>query len=715
MFKYIYILFIFTLVILTEIIFSRPKHNYVTSFYQPDDHLIQLEWFSCNTFLHGTPSVYNPKLKDIKNTYAECTYVPVPFIWSLENEEKSTTITFNFVKRYPAYREKKKGQVIISVHPLLSSKHTTICLISPTYELFALQLRDALDGYYDVLVPHTAGTGNSRPSLACSLEKKSRKRITKPEEFHSCMKSVIHQSDYISEMSASNIYSISQHAMDVLNLIRLTKHEELQRRKTKVFKMGANKTVEFENFKTIFYSQGFSSLILNRMIHLSNIIKKKRRALGMVFENDLSVDMSNFLDMTISISVLSPHVPSLSLIDHDFYFNKATLSFLDECHKDNFCKQYFKNQQFSDLFSKFYKFILPQCYPGVKLEEAKNILSKFSDSDQLKSLILPLLYRALRCKTINWDNLKKYTEDSSNYEVLPGKLYDTGNIPENDISFISYWALERIVVGSELIDFNSVKEYKRKAKEYDDLSFILGYSPYFYKAFETRKTLNVVYSDSIQFNFTTTGENFRDSFVEFETNDVPMLIMNGLSDVHRPFESNAGQWLEFYLGPNRKSLLNGLVEVRDSRFFVKFPFLQFLMRHSFTNELNPVWSKSTGLPRIIDSCAGKIFVSFIDSGENNIYLSGYPLDDLIDKRDNLTYFSKIQINFKTKYLCILPLEDFIVFIGTNYKINKELEEINVLGEKCLNSLRNNKLIDLIIYCNDFNYKKRKRNELINFD
>ncbi|KAL9642088.1 hypothetical protein ABK040_004135 [Willaertia magna] len=589
---FIYVLFIIA-TLNTMIVLPYPKHNYVTSFYQPDSLLNQLEWFSCNTFLHGTPNVYNPKLKEIKNTYAECTFVPVPYYWSLQNEEKSTTITFNYVKRYPAYREKKKGQIVMNVHPLLSNKQVTICLISPTYEMFALQLRDALDGYYDVIIPHTAGTGSSRPSLACSLEKKSRKRITKYEEFFQCMKSVIHQSDYISEMSANNIYSISQHAMDVLNLIRLTKYEELQKRKS-ILKTKSDQDVEFENFNTIYYSHGFSSLILNRMIHLNNKIKKKRIEIGMNVENELGVDMYNFIDMTSSIAVLSPHVPSLNLIDHDFYFNNATLLFLEECHKDNFCKQNFKGQQFSELFSKFYKFILPQCYSGVKLDEAKRILSTFSDNDHLKSFILPLLYRALRCKSINWNNLLRFVDNFTNYEVLPSHLYDTGEIPNNDISFISYWALERIVVGSELIDSESAREFEKKSKDYENLCFTLGYSPYFYNAFESRKTLNVIYNDSAYFNFTTTGENFKDTFTDFENNDIPMLIMNGLSDVHRPFESNAGQWLDFYLGPNRKSALNGLVEMRDSRL------------------------STGGLPQLQNSCAGKILVSFIETGGKNV-------------------------------------------------------------------------------------------------
>ncbi|KAL9655198.1 hypothetical protein ABK040_008973 [Willaertia magna] len=110
--------------------------------------------------------------------------------------------------------------------------------------------------------------------------------------------------------------------------------------------------------------------------------------------------------------------------------------------------------------------------------------------------------------------------------------------------------------------------------------------------------------------------------------------------------------------------------------------------------------------------------TFISDDANNIYMSGgsdfdYDYGIVLEKGNFLKEFARIE-KFNTKYLTILPLEDFTLFIGTDYKINNECdEEDNILGEKCFKVLQNEQLIDLCIYCNDEinNIKKRKRNEL----
>ncbi|KAL9655225.1 hypothetical protein ABK040_009000 [Willaertia magna] len=106
-------------------------------------------------------------------------------------------------------------------------------------------------------------------------------------------------------------------------------------------------------------------------------------------------------------------------------------------------------------------------------------------------------------------------------------------------------------------------------------------------------------------------------------------------------------------------------------------------------------------------------VFFFDD-ENNIYLCGgeTDLDDygIILKDESLWKFTKIDLKLNKKYLQIIPLEEFTLFIGTDYKINKEDEDDNILGEKCFKVLQNEKLVDVNIYCNFYNLKKRKRNE-----
>ncbi|KAL9655202.1 hypothetical protein ABK040_008977 [Willaertia magna] len=80
----------------------------------------------------------------------------------------------------------------------------------------------------------------------------------------------------------------------------------------------------------------------------------------------------------------------------------------------------------------------------------------------------------------------------------------------------------------------------------------------------------------------------------------------------------------------------------------------------------------------------------------------------LNDSNNSMEFTKIDLKLNPKYINIVPLEDFVVFIGTNYKINNENNENNVLGEKCFKVLQNGKLVDLFICCNDYNIKKRKR-------
>ncbi|KAL9655187.1 hypothetical protein ABK040_008962 [Willaertia magna] len=113
------------------------------------------------------------------------------------------------------------------------------------------------------------------------------------------------------------------------------------------------------------------------------------------------------------------------------------------------------------------------------------------------------------------------------------------------------------------------------------------------------------------------------------------------------------------------------------------------------------------------------YTKFISDDENNIYLCGGETDPndyditLEDEDEPLWKFTKIDLKLKSKYLTILPLEEFTLFIGTDYKINNECgeeeESESSLREKCFKVLQNEKLVDVNIYCD--NVKKRKRNEL----
>ncbi|KAL9645534.1 hypothetical protein ABK040_000598 [Willaertia magna] len=607
----------------------------ITSFFQKDEDLPTIDWFQCKPFLHGTESVYKDKLKEFRNTYSECGFTSVPIRWSLDTKETPNTIVFPFVKRFPAYSTNKKGQIMIHVHPFTRSKKLTISLLSPTYDLFALQLRDSLNGEYDIYIPQVSGTGFSRPSLACSIEKKTGKRITEYSEFLLCMNSLVHQSDYISESTAIASYSITQHAMDSLNLLRLTRFEELQRRRLVqeqqqqqqqqgLYNNNSNNNYNynnynepnnFEEFKTIIFSSGFSTLFLNRMLHVVNIIKKKRKEMGLQYANEFGVNMSEFIDMINANAVITPHIPSLNLVNHDKIYNNATLSFLNECFKDDFCKLKFKGKSINELMINLYKSVIPQCYPSTKVTEVKRILSYFASDTHLRKYILPILYRASRCKYINWEFISKYSSDTNDFGVLPSSIYTTGKIPSTFTSFLSYWALERIIVGSELIYNNSVPTYEANAASYKNLPFSLDYSRYFYYAFKSRQNLQILKNESLQFNFTTTGQDFKSAFATIDNPDLPMLILNGLSNNLYPFENNAKQWREHFLGSNRTSKLNGLVEVKNNRHFVVFPYinLNVVLESSISNSKSLWATEPTTLPNMLSTCAAQIIVSFIKS------------------------------------------------------------------------------------------------------
>ncbi|KAL9655186.1 hypothetical protein ABK040_008961 [Willaertia magna] len=109
--------------------------------------------------------------------------------------------------------------------------------------------------------------------------------------------------------------------------------------------------------------------------------------------------------------------------------------------------------------------------------------------------------------------------------------------------------------------------------------------------------------------------------------------------------------------------------------------------------------------------------SFISDDENNIYLCGgeTDLDDyditLEDEDEPLWKFTKIDLKLNKKYLTVLALKNFTLFIGTDYKINNfKGEENNILGEICFKVLQNEKLVDLQLTIDCNNFKKRKRNE-----
>ncbi|KAL9647847.1 hypothetical protein ABK040_008122 [Willaertia magna] len=114
------------------------------------------------------------------------------------------------------------------------------------------------------------------------------------------------------------------------------------------------------------------------------------------------------------------------------------------------------------------------------------------------------------------------------------------------------------------------------------------------------------------------------------------------------------------------------------------------------------------------------YTKFISDAENNIYLCGgetYPKDYgiiLEDEDESLWKFTKIGLKLNNKYLQLIPLEEFTLFIGTDYKINTEDDEEEIiLGEKCFEVLQKEKLVDLqlVVNCGGENNKKRKRNEL----
>ncbi|KAL9650270.1 hypothetical protein ABK040_014925 [Willaertia magna] len=613
--------FSFIIIITHNAVLTKKILEIEISFLKPDELLKpKLDWFECDPFIHGDKSTYSKNLKELKNSKAECSYFPIPLLWTLNITESNPTYVFNFVKRFPAYSKKKKGQIIFLVNPIFQSPRFSTSLISPTYDLLALQLRDRLDGEYDLVIPHMFATCLSRPQALCPLEMKEKRRIKYPYEFDRCLNTLIHNSQYFSEATVGFSFSTLQTSLDVLNLIRLTKYEELERRRK-----DSSVTTD-EKFKTIHFSAGFNSLIANGLMQMAKVLQMKRKEVGIDFANELGVNMNEFIDMVISETMFSPHSPSLNLFNHDFYFNDVVTEFLRECYNDNFCKQFYSENIIKEEIKDLYRYILPECYKGTNLETVHEILSEFARDSHLRKFVLPIIYRANRCLDINWKALEAFAKRPTNYEVLPQGRYITGKVTDNDICFLSYWPIERTIAGNELVNKELLDEVKLKLNsltDYIQIPFSLGYTNYFY--YSAIKRFNYESGDETNitmYNVTSKFGNWHDSYFKSELVEYPMLLMSGrLTTI--PFERNPAQWLEHFIGSEneRDVLLNGLVKKnRDKdRYFVEFPLVgQHSLLTAYLSKDDSFPDTSDSFPNLLKSCGAQLAISFIQSNGKNI-------------------------------------------------------------------------------------------------
>ncbi|KAL9652535.1 hypothetical protein ABK040_000105 [Willaertia magna] len=698
-----------------------------------------IDWYECNLISRKPKLQLETILNNIKDYFpdgevikfkpiVECAYIPIPQLWSLQSTENPKTIFFMFVKRIRLKHMedknntvKTKGQLFFHLTPLFESERTGINLISPTMELYSLELFFKLKGEIQIIIPHIRGTLLSRPLFSCYRERQLRIRMNTISELTSCLVHSMKSPDTEHEKFGI-AFSTTVFGLDMLYLSRLTIGEYLQRTLQNNLKnnlQNGNLTEILNNFVTYHYAFGYNTYLLNRMLILEDIIQKKRlKKFG-----NLNFIIKKFIDKIILDSLMSPYTPKVSLLNYCKNFNHAVSDlFLNECDKDEFCKEKFTKKD-SEIVShfhtnpfffdhKFYnynfksnnntknnntkienknleqhhssgitkKFVisfylqsLQQCYKGITPIEVRDILSEMYRHTNLRKFILPIIYRINRCNKIDFNfitDLLYHINHSYFLFFKPNEqqireqieIYRKNNLKNNlknnnylnnlNLAYVSYWATERNIGSSELIDRSSVEDYDTQSfYNFNEMLFLTKMSNYLYNSFIARiNTGNAFYNDTEVFNITK--NNYSDTYKSYSYNiyndedsffvkkfDGEMLMMQGTLDAHTLYE-NSLQWRNYFIKNGSYDLFD-LIYKNNDKYFIKFPLVghQILLSsyipdykthfNEFINETKKeinydnrniedsnenIYQK---YPNLMNTCGSQILISFIRNNGKN--------------------------------------------------------------------------------------------------
>ncbi|EFC47495.1 predicted protein [Naegleria gruberi] len=450
----------------------------------------------------------------------ECSFVRVPIDWrrfDVMNEtnhvksESPTTLDWIcvHVKRLKSLSSEKKGQLWIHNTPLFEFHKTVSVEVEELFLKESIRYKD-----YDIYFPDIRGLGKSTPKFVCEFEEQSGHVFISEKDIDACLATNTKNEKIISEKYGEYFHTY-QIVRDIFHMIEMTRVEN-----------GG------ESYRIIHYGYGFNTFLIGRMIQLEKELK-------LSFLNKSS---KSYLDMVIVDSVFSMNVSTIDMFNFDKRFNEIALSFLEECDKDKYCTEKLDllhkikgKVSLRTLLNGIYLIHLKRCYIANSYF-FRDILTYFYYEDDLRHLLIPLIFRISRCNELDKNVIQDF------FYHINHTMITTEN---SHTKLQTYSAFERVIGSFELMDhsFKFYKEEETGALDLAEYPFYSGLS------------LNMMKTYSLFFHSPHSTNHTNNTHSHFTDFSKPMLMLHGSLD---PISSinNLIDWKDFYLNESKANFEN---------------------------------------------------------------------------------------------------------------------------------------------------------------
>lgn len=443
---------------------------------------------------------------------AQCAKVSVPLVWGSDSSSDSARkITF-FVKRFPAAKDRRVGQVWLQQGgPGMSGE--ALDTVAPV-------LGALLDWRYDIIVPDHRGTGRSTP-LQCTTTTTT---TTDQEHLQQGGRESLQEcfEKLKAEWTEGGLRGFSaQHAArDILHVMRLIRREAGQ---------------DSLDEHIVLYGASYGTYVVNSV---------------------LRQDKDRLVKAVVADSLVAPP-PTFNFVEWDNEYNVVGQEYLQRCDDNKLCSSKMREVKgiinggdgedgypAQAALSSFYdKITSPSkaCYAPTDLGLVRRTLSSYLADPDYREFILPLVYREQRCNAKDRVIMDNWNFALGVFNLLFPLAAEQGGPYREDAP--SSVALMRYIGGIELSDHRTVSER------------------YVKRAVDTSNPLELQFADGTGYAMWNASKVARDMGIAFEPSKGfapytgPTLMLHGDLDPQTPlvqakkwrerFSDEDDHWVEF--------------------------------------------------------------------------------------------------------------------------------------------------------------------------